>query len=482
MIAILEIQIILKENRTTLRRIEMRLHQTMAVATGLLLGSSWAFAAYNIQDRYELINDRLSTDEMLRPLEHDFLLEINAAASLKILDVIDDAKQISKGDDEDAKEEKAKEYLNKYKNNEYSVKVGTNLGAPLFTFYLGKLKIVPDLRVGARGMVNLDVTTQPVTAETVMEFVDESDVRKKINDDALADKVFEYIKEPAVIEQLLNGEIFQKFKDAKYAIDNPTVDPTKDAILDDLKTTYGFEEEQIEKVAEKVANTEDAEKWTLPLNEDPVLSAYTRLDVKAGLNINYFYDDWFGNLSLYGFHRTDYLKRLTATSFAKGSKPLDDVKKLNSAIFADLDFKIGHKFGRYSVYGGIEELEITEVQKRKADSVAPHYKSDPLIRIHGEAKFKYGGLSLTPFVGAFKRSFYDVSDGIYAGVDAGAFVWGDRIGLLARAMFDPGYFTLVGQAKIWLIQADLTIKKPIKDPVEGQKVGNLFAANLRISI
>ena len=447
----------------------MRWQRMAWLAVSFSLGTT-AGAAYDIQDRFELINDRFSTDEMLNPSGHDFLLEVNGAFSAKLLDVVDDGDKVSKKDDED----KALEYLNKYKDNEYTVKIGTQLGIPLPTFYLGKLKIVPDLRIHGRGLVNFDIATRPITSETVLSFVDESKIRDMLGDQELADTVMEKLQDQDFLTELLSGgtgEILAKFKAADY-------DLAEQFIKDN------FTEVQFDAIKEKVAESSDAQKWTIPATDgsEPVLSAYTRLDVKGGLNLNYFYDKWFGNLNLYAFHRTDYLKSLTAGSFAKGAKPLDDVKKLNSTIFANVDFKLGHQFGRYSVYGAVEEIKVAEVKARNKESTKPYYKSDPLLRVHGEAKFQWGGLSFTPFVGAFKRSFYDVSDGIYAGADAGAFIFGERIGILARAMVDPGYFTLAGQVKFWLVEADLSIKTPVKSEVEGQKVSNLYAANIRIAI
>ena len=445
-----------------------------AVCFGLTTAAS---ATYDIQDRFELINDRFSTDEMLNPPGHDFLLEINAAASPKLMKMVDDGKKVSKGEGD--KKAKGLAFLNKYTDTEQSVKIGTQLGVPLPTLYFGKLKIVPDLRVHVWGLVHFDIAARPITTDTVLSLVDESKIKNALNDEALAEKVKSKLQDQAFLNYLITYASSDLHPDKSIlAAFND------DGQLTTLKDTYGFTDSDIDAIKEKLAGSSEAQKWVLPTDNgtEPVLDAYTRLDVKGGLNLNYFYDKWFGNLNLYAFHRTDYLKRLTAGSFANGAKPLDDVKKLNSTIFADVDFKLGREFGRYSVYGAVEEIQVAEVVKRKKDTAAPHYKSDPLLRVHGEAKFKLGGLAFTPFVGAFKRSFYDVSDGVYAGADASAFIFGERIGVVARAMFDPGYFTLAGQVKFWLTEVDLTIKTPVKSKVDGQKVPNLYAANIRIAI
>ena len=51
---------------------------------------SQAFAEYNIVDRTRLIEDRLKLQEALRPLGHDFYLDVNTFFSGDIMDLADD--------------------------------------------------------------------------------------------------------------------------------------------------------------------------------------------------------------------------------------------------------------------------------------------------------------------------------------------------------------------------------------------------------
>ncbi len=244
----------------------MRWQRMAAWAVSFSLTTA-AFATYNIQDRFELINDRFSTDEMLNPPGHDFLLELNAAASPKLKKMVDDGKKVSKDGTEDEKTAKANAFLNKYVDSEQSVKIGTQLGVPLPTFYLGKLKIVPDIRLHARGLVHFDITSQPLTGETVLEFVDESKIKDKIGDENLSNKVLDLIKEK--YEDLREYDsvldVFNAYFDAGHEKHPEAVD---------LFDSVEFSVPDIEKVKDKIAGTEDAKKWKIPtLDTDPVLTA-----------------------------------------------------------------------------------------------------------------------------------------------------------------------------------------------------------------
>lgn len=69
---------------------------------------------------------------------------------------------------------------------------------------------------------------------------------------------------------------------------------------------------------------------------------------------------------------------------------------------------------------------------------------------------------------------------MYVGADAGAHVWGDRIGLQLRGMFDKQYVTISPRMKLWLLQLEYSMKKPLKSMDGDVKLSAIHSIDLRL--
>ena len=142
------------------------------VASFLLLGlGSNAFANYNITDRYVLTEDKFKTTEMLRPLGHDFLIDIGGWMSSNIQDIISDADDASKKSTATEQLNAANDLLAKYDNTEQILRVGVNFGIPLFSFTAWGVKIVPDIRVNANFGVQTKIGSEVCTFDTLVKII-----------------------------------------------------------------------------------------------------------------------------------------------------------------------------------------------------------------------------------------------------------------------------------------------------------------------
>ena len=119
------------------------------------------------------------------------------------------------------------------------------------------------------------------------------------------------------------------------------------------------------------------------------------------------------------------------------------------------------------------------MKERDTGSKEQSYGYDPLIRFHADAMFRFSALSLQPFVGVHKRSGYGVGDGVYLGADAGAHVWGDRLGLMFRGMLDKQYLTLTPRVKLWLMQLEYSAKAPLKSTDGDVKLSAIHSFDIR---
>ena len=107
------------------------------------------------------------------------------------------------------------------------------------------------------------------------------------------------------------------------------------------------------------------------------------------------------------------------------------------------------------------------------------YGYSPLMRVHADALYRFSVLSLNPFLGFHQRSGYAFADGMYVGADAGAHVWGDRLGLQLRGMLDKQYVTISPRMKLWLMQLEYSLKAPLKSMDGDVKLSALQSIDLR---
>jgi hypothetical protein len=177
--------------------------------------------------------------------------------------------------------------------------------------------------------------------------------------------------------------------------------------------------------------------------------------------------------------RADLFQVITSQQIASG-EGIETPDKMNTEVTLQTDYRLGYKNTNYSAFLGVEEIKLATMQDREEGSKEQTYGYDPLLRFHADATYRYLALSLQPFVGVHKRSGYGMSDGMYGGLAAGAFVWGDRLGLQMTGMFDKQYFTLSPRLKLWLMQLEYSLKKPMKETADDVKLTTIHSLDFRL--
>lgn len=418
----------------------MRNWKNLALGGALLLSTQTL--SYDVVDRYKLLEDKFKTEEMLRPYGHDFLFDISAYANKNLLDLVDDVDSVDDAGDTNAQLNEANRVLEKYDKSEQTLRLNAQFGIPLFTFHAFGAKIVPDLRFGAQFGANIGIRSDELSRQLLVDLFDLS---------------------PEIEEKILQMDDTQFTK-----LKNGTYTDVEDLLLDlgvDAQIAAEFDGDQV-----PGSGTSSV----------PNLAVFTKLDVKAGLLFNVFKNEWFGHWNLYGLHRTDFFRRLDAKTIVNGDDVLGGQDELNSQVFLATDLMVGKSFlETYRAYLAIEEIEIARLSDNVDKAGELTYELDPLIRLHADARFSWKGLSLMPFLGVHKRSGYGFADGLYAGTDLGAHVWGDRLGVTFRTILDNEHITLSPQLKLWFMQFQYSLKQPISSTVDDVKTSTMHSVNVR---
>lgn len=404
------------------------------------------FQGYNVISRYKLQEDKFETFEMLNPYGHDFILDLSVYANKNLMDLVGDVKDVD-GATDAAKVEAAEAVLMKYENTEQTARVKALVGVPLPSFTVKGVQFVPDFRLSANWGANVGIRTDDVDLDDILAFVGE-DV-------------------PAELQTII--------ADNKTAI-NGQLSATDGDIVQALIDSGVLSAEQT-LVAQQYTG-----KFYMPttFGKVPVLHLYTKMDATGGLDFNWFKNRWYGKVSLYGLHRTDYLKRITAESIANDDDLFADAKNLNSTLYLTSDLVVGYRTNRYSLFTAIEEIKWTTLADNEAEGGEVIYGTDPLLRLHGDALFKWGIFSLKPFVGVHYRSAYDFSEGLYGGADFGMHFWKDRLGLRLRGMADAEHLTFAPQLKFGIGQLEYMLKMPHASEVDGVEPSAIHAVNFRL--
>lgn len=413
----------------------MKHFKALAVASALTVFATNAFS-YDVVNRYKLIDDKLKTEQMLRPIGHDFFLDIGAAANKDVKTFVTDLKDAGSATD---KVTAAQNLLTKYDKTEQTVKINVGLGFPIFSFSAWDLKVQPNVRalvdVGANIGIRSDVLT---TADLVNLFP---------------------VEVPQELKTLLG-----------------TLRPGQDAIAECKNAPT------VTAATKALCATLPVGKYIIPnlTTTVPNVALFAKVDGRVGLFNDYTYGEhFFGNLNLYGLSRTDIFQRVTKDMIQAGSKVELPTTK-NTETTLNMDYRLGYQNSNYKVFASVEDLKLSTMTAKKAGSRDLSYGYDPLLRLHADAMYKFSVLSLNPFVGFHKRSGYGFSDGMYLGADAGAHVWGDRLGLQLRGMVDNQYFTLSPRLKLWLIQLEYSLKAPMKSMDGDVKLSAIHSIDFRL--
>lgn len=407
-----------------------------SLIAGLLVLSTEAVQAYNVVDRFKMVDDKLKTETMLRPIGHDFIFDISAALNSDAQTFVSDISDASKAGTLTA----AQNVLNKYNNTEQTIKLNLNLGIPIFSFTAWDVKVRPNFRIMADVGANLGVRKDTLTA---------SDVLKLIN-----------VNVPEAVETKL-----LQIYDSKTAGQD---------LFGDCATDFGS---PAEANAFCLANQG---KYYKPDASIPNLNLFLKAEAKVGFFNQYTYGEhFFGDFNLYGMMRADAFQIVNYAMIQNG-QDIELPKKANNEGTLQVDYRLGYINQNYSVALGLEEIKLATMSERDAESKELAYGYDPLIRLHAQADYKYTALSLQPFAGVHKRAGYGFADGVYAGATAGAHVWGDRLGLSLRGMVDKQYFTITPRIKLWLMQLEYSLKNPVKSTDGDVKLSAIHSIDFRL--
>ncbi len=416
-----------------------------ALALGSLVALSVSANAYDVVKRYKIIDDKLKTEAMLRPIGHDFFLDVSAAVNKNITDVIDDVDKASKFQGTDQQKiDEANRILTKYDKTEQSLKINVGIGTPLPSFTAWDVKFTPNFRILVDVGANIGIRNQALKNEDIINL--------------FRDQL------PAELQTFLL-----------------TVDLTS-IQGQDLRTVCLTQFPSASSPANIYCTALEVGKYKVPNigTTDPTMTLFAKGDVKAGFFNDYVYGEhFFGNFNLYGMGRADLYQFVTGTQIAKGDS-IESPDKMNTETSIQADYRLGYRNSNYSMFLGIEELKISMMKDADAGSKPHSYDYDPLFRFHADAKFRTSNLSIMPFLGLHKRSGYGFGDGVYLGTSLGAHVWGDRLGLELRGMVDKQYLTITPRMKLWLMQLEYSLKKPLKDTDGDVKLTALHSVDFRI--
>lgn len=420
----------------------------MTPMRALALGSLMVFStahAYDVVERYKIIDDKMKTEAMLRPIGHDFFFDVSAAMNKNLTDVIDEVEKASKHQGtEQEKMDEANKVLTKYDKTEQTVKVNIGLGFPLPSFTAWDVKFKPNFRALVDVGANIGIRNQ------------------KLNNQDLINLFKDQL--PAELQTfLLNVDLASLSGQ-------------------DIRTVCLTEFPSASSPANMYCTALEAGKYVVPTvgTTDPTMTLLAKADAKVGFFNDYTYGEhFFGNFNLYGMGRADLYQFVTGTQIAKGDS-IESPKKMNTEMTLQADYRLGYRNTNYSIFGSVEELKLTKLSDAKEGSKEHTYGYDPLMRLHADATFRANAFSIQPFVGLHKRSGYGFDDGMYLGTMVGAYVWGDRMGLQLRGMVDKQYLTITPRVKLWLMQLEYSLKKPLKAEVDDVKLTAIHSLDFRI--
>lgn len=423
----------------------------------LLLGVVFlaeAQAAYNILDRFQILEDKFRTQEMLREMDHSFILDVTALANTDVLDFVDEVDTVANFQGTDSEKlANAQTFLRKYDKTEQNLRAGVGFNIPIFSFTAFGIKIKPSLRANVNLGFLMGIQTSQLTTAQAIEYLGndiDPTIRAKLNNCVGSFSPGSTVASRDIVQFMINNA---------GACGLTTLESTA------LQAYVG--------------------KYIFPADTTvPDIYNYIKGEGRVGMNFDYVYDEhFFGNFSLYGLGRADYSVRVSADALIGNKSDVGDLPdSLNTTVNAAIDYRLGYKNGNLIAMAGIEDLKLSRLSDKEEEAGTLLYGEDPLFRLHSQYLYKYSLFSVMPFAGVHLRSSYGFGDGYYLGADLGAHVWEDRIGLRVRGMFDSEHFTFAPRISLWLIQLEYMLKQPLSSDVDGVKPSTIHSLNLRITI
>ncbi len=402
---------------------------------------------YNVVDRFQLLEDKFRTQEMLREFEHNFIFDVSALANTDVLDFVDDAEAVAdtQGTSQD-KIDAGEAFLLRYDKTEQNARVGVGINIPIFSFKVKEIEVKPSIRAQGNLSFLMGIQSEVLSASDLINLLG-SDIPP-----AIKTKVSTCINSASAGADLV-----------QYIINTPACGLTEQ---------------------EKTALASQTGKYFKPSDPNsPIINNYIKGEARVGAYFDYKYKkNWFGTLGIYGLYRTDFAVRITADSLAGQGEVAELPDELNSTTNFAIDYRLGYRKDNWMAFAAIEDLKLARLSDNEEEAGALLYGEDALIRLHGEYLYKLSAFSVKPFVGLHKRSSYDIGDGYYLGADLGAHIWEERIGLRVRGMIDSEHFTFSPMAKLWLVHVEYMLRQPITSEVDGVKPATIHSLNFRIDI
>ena len=412
--------------------------------------------SYNIVERFQILEDKFRTQELLRPYGHDFYLDIHALANTDVMDFLGDVEDVAdfQGSEADTLAN-AQSFLRSYDRTEQNLRLNIGLGIPLFSFTAFGVKVKPSLRLQGNLGFLMGIQTSNLTTAQAIEYLG-NDI------------------DPA-IKAKLNSCIgsFGPFTPSSTTQDRDIVYHLIN------ETSCGLSP------VEQAAITPFLGKYIFPADTTvPDIYNYIKGEGRVGLNFDYVFDKhFFGALNLYALGRADFSVRISADALTNENSNVGDLPDgLNTTVNLAMDYHLGYRNGNLTGLVGLEDVKLSRLSDKEEQYGELFYGEDMLIRLHGEYLYKYSLFSVKPFVGLHKRSSYGVGDGYYLGADLAMRVWSERLGLRFRGMLDNEHLTIAPRIDLWLLELEYMLKQPVIEEVNGIKPSTIHSVNLRIAI
>ena len=419
---------------------------TKAALATLMVGQLGyaADADYDVLKRFRLMEDKFQTQEFLREPGHDFLIDMSVYANTDLMEVVGD---VSDAEDEN----EAIEVLNDYADTEQNLRVNVEVGVPLPSFNAFKGKISPSVRLGVNVGSLLGIGDEDIEIDTFISAVP---------GDADLKQVLEENIDQNVLNNIIGGT-------AGYQT------------VTDLASTLGLSGAEEQALRDAIGG--EVIPFAGSGSTAPVIDAYVKADVTAGLNLDYKNEKHFGNVSLYGLYRAD-IRRILDQKVISGDAEIIDSDTLdqNMTLFAMADLTYGfHWLSDFRTMFKISDIKIATVVDSDSGQL-PYYEPEIGYRMHTDYSFKLSNMMIRPFVGFHMRDGYDFADGVYAGTDVKLHVWKERIALNLRGMVDSEHLTLTPRFRLGFMDFMYSLKQPITSEVKGVEIATIHSVNFRL--
>ena len=395
-------------------------------------------------DRFQLLEDRFTSEELFSPLGHDFVFDLSLGGNRNILDITDEAKDIADKElSRQKKLEEAQKFLKKHNNSEQFLRSSFKFGIPLPSFNLFKLQVSPSFRLSGTGGILIQLRGQEATMNNIAKFL------------------------PANVPPLLSEKVVEHFQ----AI--PTGEDIVQWLIDNDK-----------EVADLPGVNSLVGRYFMPEKEAATAQVehYIKAEATSGFYLDYKANDrWNGHFNLYALGRADFGIRADAQTVYQNSKILTDIPDdRNTTVHAMADYYLRYTNKDLRLLAGIEEIKLGEVDNNEEKGGSLRFNRGPLLRVHGDYTYGNDNIHWSPFVGIHKRGGYSLGEGAYGGITLGARVKNDRVGLYARGQWDKEYFTISPHMRLLFMQLGYLLKLPTTSEKDGIKLAAMHAVHFRL--